>query len=223
MTGPAPAPAAVPLPGIVAGPPTLDDRIALLLLLAGLFAAPATPETIASLRHGSGADLLARCAGQPGLAEPSATLRAALDRLTDEGEDEAGLARRLSPVFGLLFLGLAGPATVAPYESVHRCGGRLFQAPTGEMERLLAAHGLSAGLDHEPADHLSVETALLAHLTMERHPDRIAVADRLRGWLPLVRAGLTKADGSGVYAAAADLLAAAIDLAHVPEDRRSQA
>lgn len=222
MSDLSPAPGLAPAPAIVAGLDTDEDRAALLLVLAGLFAAPPTPATIASLHHGAGADLLTRLGtDDAALAAPIAALRTALDGGADE--DEAARARRLSAVFGLLFLGLGGPATVAPYESCHRCGGRLFQAPAGEMERLLAAHDLSVGFDREPADHLSIETALLAHLVAGRHPDRFALADRLRGWMPAFRTGLAGADPSGFYDAAAALLVAATEPTSAFEDQSRRA
>ncbi|NLH83507.1 MAG: hypothetical protein GX458_22090 [Phyllobacteriaceae bacterium] len=194
-----------------------EDVAALLLVLAGLFAASPTQDTVAALRRGAGADLLTRLAGDAALAEPIAAFRAGLAGETDD----ATLARRLGRVFGLLFLGLSGPATVAPYESVHRCGGRLFQAPTGEMDRLLAAHDLSVGFDREPSDHLAIETALLAHLMAAGHPDRFALADRLRGWLPAFRAGLDATDDTGFHAASAALLAAAIEAGQPHDDSRT--
>lgn len=221
MSGPAPARQGAPDPAIVSGLDALGDRTTLLLVLAGLFAAPPTPETIASLRDGAGAELLTRLGDAAGLAAPIAALRTALGR--DDGLDAATAARRLAPVFGLLFLGLAGPATVAPYESCHRCGGRLFQAPTGEMERLLAAHDLSVGFQNEPADHLAIETTLLAVLVARRHPDRFALADRLLGWAPAFRDGVARAGVSGFYAAAAALLVAAIESMSAFEDPSRQA
>lgn len=187
--------------------PTPEDAAALLLLLAGIFAAPPTDATIASLRGGAGAALLDGFVGEAELAAPIAALRACFD----ETVDPATLARRLGPVFGRLFLGIGGPLTVAPYESFHRCGGRLFQAPVGEMDRLLAVHDLSVGLDREPSDHLSIETALLAHLVATGHPDRFDLAQRLRGWVPAFRDGAAGSDESGFFAAAAGLLVAAID------------
>jgi TorA-specific chaperone len=197
---PAPAPAALLLDAT-------EDAASLLLLLAGLFAAPPEEGTFLSLRRGAAADLLTRLADGATLAAPIAAFRATIET----PEDEAMLARRLAPVFGLLFLGLGGPSTVAPYESVHTCGGRMWQAPAGEMERLLAAHDLSAGLEREPADHLSIETAFLARLVAIGHPDREDLARRLGAWVPTFADDLAHADGTGVFAAAARLLVAAIE------------
>lgn len=216
MSGLSPARQDAPTPAIVSGLDTLEVRATLLLVLAGLFAAPPTPETIASLRDGVGAELLTRLGEDVGLAAPIAALRTALE--VDVDLDPATVARRLGPVFGLLFLGLAGPATVAPYESCHRCGGRLFQAPVDEMERLLAAHDLSVDFDREPADHLAIEITLLALFMAKRHPDRFALAERLRGWTPAFRDGVARADRSGFYAAAAALLVAAIEPTSAFED-----
>ena len=205
-------------PAVITVPRDVPDLASLLLVLAGLFAAPPEEGAIAALREGAGADLLDRLAGDAGLAAPIAAFRA---RLAGES-DAAALARRLGPVFGRLYLGLGGPETVGLYESVHRCGGRLFQAPVGEMDRLLAAHDLSVGFDREPADHLSIETALLAHLVANRHPDRLAVVERLRGWVPAFRDGSLRCDEDGFFAAAADLLAAAIERAAEPSALQEQ-
>lgn len=207
MSGLSPAPRFAAFDASDASLPAPADDTALLLLLAGIFAAPPTEATIASLRAGAGAALLDRLGGEAGLAAPIAALRGR----NDEAMDPAMLARRLGPVFGRLFLGIGGPSTVAPYESFHRCGGRLFQAPVGEMDRLLAAHDLSVGLDREPSDHLSIETAFLAHLVATDHSDRFDLAERLNGWVPAFRDGLASADETGFFAAAAGLLVAAIE------------
>lgn len=189
---------------------TTEGLAPLLGLLAGFFAAPPESATVATLRRGAGADLLATTAAAGDLGDAAAAFTAGL--AGDESDED--LARRLGRAFGLLFLGIGGPATVAPYESFHRCGGRLFQAPVGEMDRLLAEHDLSVALTGEPSDHLSIETALLAHLAATGHPDRIAVAERLALWVPGFRDDLEVLDGTGCYAGAARLLAAAIDRAH---------
>lgn len=187
------------------------DPAPLLTLLAALYAAPPEAEAIASLRRGAGATFLAdlRAHGDPegALAGFAAALAGP--------EDDAELAHRLAYAFGLLFLGIGGPATIAPYESFHRYGGRLFQAPTSEMDGLLAAHGLSPALAGEPADHLSIEMALLAHLVATGHPDRHPLAERLAGWVPLLRDELAAGDATGFFAAAARLVAVVVDSVRV--------
>ncbi len=196
---------ALPTPPLASGG-NPEERAGLLLWLAGLFAAPQTAASLEAHRQGAGAALLSELAADRDLG-PGA--RAMSDALADD-VSAADLARRLEMDFGLDFLGIAGPATAAPYESAHRCGGRLFQAPVGEMDRLLAAHDLSVALPGEPSDHLAIEVALLAHLVASGHPDRQALADRLALWVPDFRDRVIAIDDTGFYAGAAHTLTAAI-------------
>jgi TorA specific chaperone len=181
------------------------ERAAILEWLADLFATPASVATIAALRGGQGDVLFAALATDRAFEAAISTMRASL------GDDDEVLVARLGIAFGRLFLGIGGPGTVAPYESVVTCGGRLFQAPTGEMERLLAAHDLSVADRGEPADHLAIEVSLLARLIGEGHPDRIGLAERLARWVPIFGGLVIDRDDTGFYAGAARLLVLAIE------------
>lgn len=182
------------------------ERAGILSWLADLFAEPPSTGTVTVLRGEEGERLLAVLAADTAFAPGVAALVAALA----EGDDETA-ATRIGVAFGRLFLGIGGPNTVAPYESVHTSGGRLFQAPTGDMERLLAVHDLKVTGGREPADHLAIEVALLARLIGEGHPDRTGLAARLAGWLPIFRDRVIEHDGTGFYAGAARLLASVVD------------
>jgi len=185
---------------------SVTERAGLFDWLAGLFAAAPSSAAVALLRRGEGSALLDELADDRRFASGVAMLRAALA----EGDD-AAVTRRLGIAFGRLFLGIGGPATVAPYESAVTCGGRLFQAPTGEMERLLAAHDLSVADRVEPADHLAIEVALLARLIGEVHPDRRGLVERLAHWVPIFGDLVFDRDDTGFYAGAARLLVLAIE------------
>ena len=170
--------------------------------LSALFARQPSAVEIAAHRVEPIAALMTDLGRDAELAPAIAAMRAAL-----AGEDEE-VAVDLARAHARLFLGLAGPETVAPYESAHVGDGRLFQAPVGEMERLLAAHDLSVARDAgEPADHLAIETALMAGLVEEDHPDRAGLAARLAGWVPAFADACAARDRTGFYAAAARLVA----------------
>ena len=107
--------------------------------------------------------------------------RACAARSTIEADDALVVAR-IGSALRLLFEGIGGPKTVSPYKSVHRDGGRLFGAPAGEMEAILAAHDLSVAVSaHEAPDHIAVELAAAALLLAEGEPDAEAMIERLSG------------------------------------------
>lgn len=175
--------------------------------LAGLFAAAPSPEELAATRHGPLADALALLALDDDLSPGLARLRAA----AATAEDPVAVAARLGIAFGRLFLGIGGPDTVAPYESAHTGTGRLFQVPVGEMERLMAAHDLAvADALREPADHLSVELALMARFVAADHPDRVGLAARLAAWVPRFCHLCVARDPTGYFGGAAEVLAALV-------------
>lgn len=170
--------------------------------LSALFARQPDAAAIGAHRVAPLAELIADLGRDDDLTAPTAAMRAAL------AGDDAAVAVRLARAHARLFLGLAGPETVAPHESSHVGDGRLFGAAVGEMERLLAAHDLSVARDAgEPADHLAIETALMAALVAEDHPDRTVLAARLAGWVPAFARACATHDRSGFYAAAAQLVA----------------
>lgn len=178
--------------------------------LTVLFAAPPTPQFVASHRRGRGSEMLCDLAEDPGLAQGVAMFRAALDGV----DDDTTVAARLERSYGLLFDGIGGPDTVPPYEFAFRPGGewRLFQAPTGEMDALLAGHDLSISPGTSmPADHLAIELALTAHV-VATGDDATAAAmlERLAGWIPAFAGACVAADDEGFWAAAATVLAAVV-------------
>jgi len=176
--------------------------------LGQVFAVPPSRELVAAYRRGEVAPLLERLAEDPELAPGIA----AMARAVDAAPDDDATTARLGIAFGRLFLGIGGPDTVSPYESVHRCGGRLFQAPASEMAALLAAHDLSvAAATREPPDHLAVELDLMARLIATDHPDRSVLLARLAAWVPTFCELCAARDASGFWAGAAAVLLAALD------------
>jgi TorA maturation chaperone TorD len=196
------APAGASRPGPAVADPA--ERAAIVGWLGGLFAAPPSAATIATLR-GAGAAFVDALAEDPELGPGIRRFRAAV---TVEVGDEV-LAARLERLFGLLFLGIGGPDTVSPHESVHR-SGRMFDAADAAMNRLLARHDLALAATGEPADHVAVEAALLARLIETGATDSADLAERMAAWIPDFAARLDARDPSGLWAGAADALAAAI-------------
>lgn len=185
-----------------------DDPAWIFEWLAALFAAPPSPEAVAAHRRGPTSDRMVRLAADPALAAGIAAMRVDLVRPIDD----AALTAEFGRTYGRLFEGIGGPGTVAPYESAHRCGGRLFQAPTSEMEALLAAHDLSvSAATAEPADHLAIELALMARFVATDDPARAAMSGRLAGWIPAFAAAVIAADVSPFWAGAARILRAVVE------------
>lgn len=180
---------------------------AVLALVARLFAAPPTPAIIAALRRIASGAVLAELPDDGTVLDGLAPLLAPLA----EPVDATTLALDLERTFGALFLGLAGPRTVPPYESAWRGSGRLFQQPVADMTALLATLDIHAALPGEPADHVAIETELLAHLVAIAHPARAALAERLAVWLPGFQDALVVTDPTGFYAGAATALLAAVE------------
>jgi TorA-specific chaperone len=175
--------------------------------LAGLFIAPVSAATIDSYRAGVGATFL-RALGQ----EPGCETGARQIRLSLSGEVPAAeVARRIGIAFTYLFEGLGGPRAVPAFESVHVSpSGLLFQAQAGAMDaRLRQAALVMTDGTGSPADHLSIELALLARL-MRRGATRreqAALLDRhLLGWTSGFAGQVIAADDTGFYAGAASVL-----------------
>ncbi|MBL8590716.1 MAG: molecular chaperone TorD family protein [Methylobacteriaceae bacterium] len=172
--------------------------------LVGVFAAPPGAGAIEAWRAGPARERLDDLAEDAELQPFVARMRAAMP----DAESAAAVAARLNHLYGRLFLGVGGPSTIPPYESAHVGEGRLFQAPTAEMERLVAAHDLHVDpAFREPADHLAIELALMARLVGADHPDRAALAARLAGWTPRFCRLCAGGDADGFFAGAAGLLA----------------
>jgi TorA specific chaperone len=177
--------------------------------LAGIFAAPPTTDTIVSYREGIGAALFEVLAEEPACVAGAERMQSALHT---EGS-AAAVALKLAAAFTQLFDGVGGAKTVPPYESAHVCAsGRLFQAPAGDMEKLLRQSDLSTNAAfREPPDHLSVELALLARLIRHgtSHQAQAALLDdHLLVWVPDFADRCRESDRTGFYAGAAQVLTA---------------
>jgi TorA specific chaperone len=179
--------------------------------LAGIFVAPPTTNAIVSYREAIGATLFEALAEEPGCAAGAQRMQFALNA---EGS-AAAVARRLAAAFTQLFDGIGGSRTASPYESAHvGVSGRLFQAPSGDMARLLRQSDVSADdAFREPSDHLSIELALLAWL-IRHDADRQAQAalldEHLLAWVPVFADRCREYDRTGFYAGTAQVLTAVL-------------
>jgi TorA-specific chaperone len=131
--------------------------------------------------------------------------------IVQAGDNPAEVARDLSNEFTLLFDGVGGPRTVSPYESAYfGFFRRLFQAPTSKMNTLLRRADVSVSSDvKEPADHLSIELALLGRMMRKgasRRNQRALIDLHLMAFTPMFADKCFEADRTGFYAAAADLM-----------------
>jgi TorA-specific chaperone len=184
------------------------DVSATLDWLSVVFGAPLSVEAVSAHRRGPAAALIAALAEDADCAPGIARMRNALDRGDD---DEAGAAR-LNRAYRLAFEGLGGPRTVPLCESAYRgASRRLFQAPTAELEALLAESGISMPADVRlPADHLAIELALTALLVATGSPEAKEMIRRLAAWIPSFAAECTEVDEDGFWAGAAGVLNALI-------------
>jgi len=177
--------------------------------LAGIFVAPPTADTVVSYRDAIGATLFEALAEEPGCAAGAQRMRSAL---LSEGS-AAAVARQLAAAFTQLFDGVGGAKTVSLYESAYvGVSGRLFQAATGDMERLLRQSDVATDdAFREPSDHLSIELALLAW-SIRHGTDRQAQAalldDHLLVWVPAFADRCRQYDRTDFYAGAARVLTA---------------
>jgi TorA-specific chaperone len=172
--------------------------------LAGIFAAAPSDATVDSYRTGVGALLLEALHWEPGCSK-GATI---MQRAFIQGEPTAAAAHRFSVAFTQLFEGLGGPHTVPPFESAHASpSGRLFQASSSAMKRRLREAELTPSTgDREPADHLSVELALLASLMRRDGSEGAQLAllnDHLLVWVPGFARAVAQQDSTGFYGGAA--------------------
>ena len=177
--------------------------------LAGLFMAPLSVAAVDSYRQGLGAIFLEALTEEPAFSRGTRQMYSALT----VDESSAAAARRLGAAYTTLFDGPAGPDTIPLYESAHISpSGRLFQAATTEMDLWLRQLDVStATAFREPADHLSIELAVLARL-MRLDVDTNAQAELLDAhlliWTPALEARCCDADRSGFYAGATRVLSA---------------
>jgi TorA-specific chaperone len=187
--------------------------------LAGVFRAPLRLEAIAAYRASDGNRLLDAIAVELGARQGIARMREALSL----GDSVADTHRRLSHAYSILFDGIGGSRTVSLHESHYVDGvARRFREAAGVMERLLHRASLTIREEAlEPADHLSVELALLATCLRRLDDDgRDFSLQRLSSWAPEFRAACTAADPTGFYAGAStalcELLASMHLLVHQP-------
>lgn len=180
----------------------------LLIWLSALFASAPTAETVAAHRRGAAGQILDALSHHDEFATGCRQMRTALDKPSDD----AALAAELARKYGFLFDGIGGPGTVPPYESVFRPGAawRLFQEPFSEMNALLGKHHLSVSSNTVPADHLSMELALAAHLAAAADRDFLEMTNRLASWVPGFAARCMATDEGGFWGGAARVLAAAV-------------
>jgi TorA-specific chaperone len=177
--------------------------------LAGIFVVPPTTDTIVSYREGIGKTLFEALAEEPGYTAGAQRMQSALNA----EESSAGVTRQLAAAFTQLFDGVGGAKTVSLYESTYvSVSGRLFQAASGEMEKLLRQSDVSTDDSfREPSDHLSIELALLAW-SIRHDADRQAQAalldDHLLVWVPAFADLCRQCDRTGYYAGAAQVLTA---------------
>jgi TorA specific chaperone len=177
--------------------------------LAGIFVAPPTTVTIASYREGIGATLFEALAEEPGCIAGAQRMQSALS----VERSAAAVARKLAAAFTQLFDGVGGSKMVSLYESAHvSVSGRLFQAPAGDMEKLLRQSDMSTDAAfREPPDHLSIELALLARLIRHgtgRQAQTELLDDHLLVWVPAFADRCRECDRTGFYAGAAQVLTA---------------
>jgi TorA-specific chaperone len=189
------------MPPYAPASPTRDAALELLTWLAATFSAAPTAETIAALR-GAASPLLDTWADDEAVGS---ALRRLFAVLGDLGSD-TDAAATLNVVFANLFLGIGGPQSVAPYESVQRYGC-LSQEPARVMADLLAQHDLGVAEAGELPDHIAIELALLAALARSGSPAFAVLRERMAEWVPGFAARVRDRDPSGYFAAAATLLA----------------
>jgi TorA-specific chaperone len=175
--------------------------------LAGIFVAPPTADTVINYRGEIGVTLFESL--DPRCAAGTRRMQSALDMEVPA----AAVARILAAAFTQLFDGAGGSKTVPPYESAHvGASGRLFQAPAGDMEKLLRQSDVATDeAFREPSDHLSVELALLARLIRHDAGDQAQAAlldDHLLVWVPIFADRCRECDLTGFYAGAAQVLTA---------------
>ncbi|MDT8856827.1 molecular chaperone TorD family protein [Paracoccaceae bacterium Fryx2] len=206
---PTPAFDLVNLPSPVVASSRSEQQAWVYLWLADVFAAPPGAEAIAAYRRGPGADWLETLAQIEPLEVGVMQLWGEIELPLEDGD----LAARLGMAHARLFAGVAGPRTVAPYESAHRGDARPCQSPVAEMEALLASRGLTVARSlTEPADHLSIQLTLLADLVAAEDPARTAFAQRLNAWVPGFCRLCVARDLTDFYAGAALMLVTLLEL-----------
>lgn len=176
-----------------------DDISAELLdWLAGVLSAPMSVATVTACRSAEGRVLFQAIEDELGVMPGLAAMR----RIFDRDEHDAHVAARLAGCYVRLFEGPRGPATVSLYESTYSgAARRLHQQATADMESILWRCDLAVRPGFgEPADHLSLELALLATLLRVGDQDTAeALRQRLANWVPRTVVACSSSDTTGFY------------------------
>ena len=171
--------------------------------------APPTKETVESYREGIGALLLEALAKEKGCAAGAQRMRSVLS----VEASASAVARTLGIAFTQLFDGFGGYKTVSLYESAYvGLSGRLFQAPSDEMDTFLRRANVSTHVAfREPSDHLSIELALLARF-IRHEANSLSQSELLDNhllvWVPSFAERCRQCDRSGFYAGTSQVLMA---------------
>lgn len=187
-------------------PRTDEQRKQVYDWMGGLFLQSLDKDQIAAHLSGPGAAFLAELKQSQALNPALTTMLQILQEQDSE--------RLLGKAFGMLFLGVGGPATVPPYESAFTDpNGRLFQQATGLMVEELRRLDLS--LDDscvEPPDHLAIELMVMSHL-IDQGDDaaQASFLNRHLSWIAQFAELCDQLDPSGFYAAAAQALTAFLE------------
>jgi TorA-specific chaperone len=169
--------------------------------LAGVLSAPMSVATVTACRSTEGRVLFQaieeELGAMPGLA--------AMRRIFDRDERDVHVAARLAGCYVRLFEGPGGPATVSLYESTYSGPARrLHQQAAADMQSILCRCDLAVRPGFgEPADHLSLELALLTTLLRVGDQDAAeALLRRLANWVPRAVVACSSCDTSGFYVGA---------------------
>jgi TorA-specific chaperone len=176
------------------------DNIAAELLdwFAGVLSAPMSVATVTACRSAEGRVLFQAIEDELGAMPGLAAMR----RIFDRDERDLHVAARLASCYVRLFEGTCGPATVSLCESTYSGPARrLHQQAAADMESILCRSDLAVrpGVG-EPADHLSLELALLATLLrVGDHVTAEALRQSLANWVPRVVVLCASSDTTGFY------------------------
>ena len=203
------------------------DRALVYGWFARLFIREPDAETLKAYSSPTWKPLLDDFETKPSLAPTVEELRRCLDK------EPKQVVLDLAVVFGRLFYGVDGPESVPPYESAHLSDkGLLFQKPFEELNEITKQLDLSVSQTFkEPADHLSVELAIMSELAERaEHARQVSewkefeeflkkqasfLDQHLLAWLPKFQSGCQEREPESLYAKAANSL-----LLFVREDRK---
>ncbi len=142
-------------------PQKMISRAVVYRWLAQFFLGPPTLATLQSYRGPDGRAWLSECKAVPALAPFVALIEAAVASEADLTQQQALFANAYNQAFHV-----GGPRSAPPYASVYLSErGLMFQRPTREMDRLLAAlHMRLPDRVNEPTDHLGIQLHIAAEL-----------------------------------------------------------